>query len=161
MKRIVIISLAIVTIMACKKKEEPTPPGPNEWIVGYWEMTDLEVSGNITVGTTGIPVNGEGENFSGGYQLNADKSASYDASCDVILNIPGIGQQTIPYSRMGTCTWKLTNNATVLEVVESNGQTTIFPIKVITANILIVEQDSTFNMGGFSGTINYEVTLEK
>jgi len=161
MKRFIIFSLSLLVLAACKKKDEPATPGPNDWIVGYWEMTDLGVTGNINAGGTTIPINGDGENFSGGYQLNADKTATYDASCDVVLNIPGIGQQTIPYSRMGSGTWKLTSNNTVLEVQENTGQTTIFPIKVLTANILIVEQDSTINMAGFSGTISYEVTLEK
>lgn len=161
MKKLTYFFALTLVLLACKKEEDPTPAGPNEWIVGNWSMTDLEVAGNINLAGTAIPINGAGESFTGGYQFNSDKSTTFDAACDVVLNIPGIGEQTVPYGRVGSGTWKLTNNATVLEVIESNGQTTIFPIKVLTANILIVEQDSTFNMAGFSGTINYEVTLEK
>jgi hypothetical protein len=161
MRKLTLLLALFAVLLACKKEDKTAPPGPNEWLVGNWSITDLEVSGNIDFAGTVIPINGEGENFAGGFQFNNDKSAAFDATCDVLLNIPGLGQQTVPYGRVGTGTWKLTNNATILEVVESTGQTTIFPIKVLTANIMIVEQDSSFNMAGFSGSINYEVTLEK
>jgi len=160
MKKLIALSAALMLLAGCKK-ETPTPPGPNEWIIGYWQMTDLDVTGSVTVAGTAVPIIGQGENFSGGFQLNSDKSASYDATCDVALTITGFPPQSVPYSKIGSGTWKLTNNATVLEVQESNGQTTIFPIKVLTANIMIVEQDSTLNMGGLSGSLTYQVTLEK
>ncbi len=160
MKKIIALSLSILVLAACKKREDQ-PSGPDQFIVGYWEMTDLEVTGNLTVAGNPIPITGEGTNYSGGYNLKSDKTADYDASCDVVLNIPGIGQQSFPFERNGSGTWSLANNNTELRVVEGNGTTTIFPIKVLTENIMIVEQDSTFNMGAFSGSINYEVTLEK
>lgn len=160
MKKLIAFSAAILLFAGCKK-DTPAPPGPNEWIVGYWQMTDLDVTGSINVAGNALPIIGQGENFSGGFNLNANKTATYDAACDVALTIPGLPSQSVPYSMMGNGTWKLTNNATILEVLESTGQTTIFPIKVLTANIMIVEQDSTFNMAGVSGSLTYEVTLKK
>lgn len=161
MKNILIISVALLTVLACKKKEEPKPAGPEQWAVGYWTMTDLEVSGNVDIAGTPIPLSGEGKNYVGGFQLNSNKTGSFDFSCDIDLIIPGIGTQTIPYAQSGSGTWTLINNNTELEIKETGGPTTIYPIKVITETIMILEQDSTFNMGGFSGTLNYEVTLKK
>jgi hypothetical protein len=159
MKKFLTLCLIAFTLLACKKKEE-TPDGPAQWIVGYWMLNDLEVSGNITVAGTAIPVNGDGKNFAGGFNLKSDNSATYDASCDIELVIPGLGTQTIPFQQAGSGNWKLTTNNTKLEVTNGTS-TTVYPIKVLTNNIMILEQDSTFNMMGVSGTLNYEVTLMK
>ena len=79
----------------------------------------------------------------------------------MIMNIPGIGQQNFPFERIGSGTWSLTNNNSELRVEESDGSVTIFPIKVLTENLMIVEQDSAFTFMGASGNLEYEVTLEK
>lgn len=161
MKKYVFALSLIAALAACKKDEPVAEEGPEDWIVGYWAMTDLDVSGSLTGGGLTIPITGSGENYQGGYQLNANYSADYDASCDINIVIPGAGTQSFPFVRAGVGTWKLTNNNTVLEVEESTGQTSVFPIKVITKSLMILEQDSVINMAGFSGNISYEVTLEK
>ncbi len=159
MKRILAIGLTLLVLAACKKREENT--GPDQIIVGYWAMTDLELTGSLSLAGQQIPITGEGENYSGGYNIKSDNTADYDAACDVLMNIPGIGPQSFPFERTGSGTWSLTNNSTELRVVEGNGTVTIFPIKVLTENVMIIEQDSTFNLMGAAGSIEYEVTLEK
>lgn len=160
MKKLIAFSAAILLLTACKK-ETPAPPGPNEWIVGYWQMTDLEVSGNVTIGGNPLPLTGNGSNYTGGYQLNANKTANYDFSCDVELIIPVLGSFPLPFSQQGNGTWKLENSNKSLIVTDVNGQITTFPIKVLTENIMILEQDTVINMATVTGVINYEVTLEK
>ena len=163
MKRILLGLTIALAIVSCKKKTTTqTPDGPEQWIVGYWEMTDLEVSGSVDVGGNAVPLTGDGSNFVGGYQLNSDKTASYDFSCDLEIVIPVMGTFPIPFAQKGSGTWALKNSNKLLVVTNTtSGQVSEFPIKVITENIMILEQDSTFNMGGVSGTLNYEVTLEK
>jgi hypothetical protein len=159
MKKIVTLVSALFVLLACEKKEENETQQPV--IVGFWEMTDLELSGQITILGQTIPVNGEGDKYAGGFDIRADNSTVYDASCDVIVNIPGIEPQNFPFERMGSGTWSLTNDNSELRIVESNGQTTIFPIKALTANIMIIEQDTSFSFMGNGATFEYEVTLEK
>ena len=159
MKKFLLISVAFLALAACKK-DEPAP-GPNEWIVANWKMTDLEVTGNVTIAGNQVPLTGEGSNYQGGYTANADKTANFDFSCDVEVVIPLVGSFPFPYSEKGTGTWRFEDNNRTLIVTTAAGTVKVYPLKVLTENIMIIEQDSTFDMGGFSGKLNFEVTMEK
>lgn len=161
MKKLIAIAVVIFALTSCKKETPAPAPGPNEWIVGNWKMTDLEVSGTVNVAGNLLPLTGEGSNYQGGYTAKSDKTATFDFSCDIEVVVPVLGSFPFPYSETGTGTWRLEDNNKTLIVTTAAGTVKVYPLKVLTENIMIIEQDTLFDMMGFSGELNYEITMEK
>ena len=151
--------LMATVLFACKKKNEDGGSGGNtDPLVGNWRIDEIDIEGSTDLGGTTINFTGEGENMTGGYNVKADGTMTYDVSYDLVLNLTPLPSQSIPVSQSGSGTWQEVNDELI--IVDQNG-TTIYPIKVATANILILEQDTTINQGGIMADMELEITLRK
>ena len=158
MKKVLVLLLMAVVLFSCKKKNDDGGSAATDPLVGNWVIDEIDLTGNTNLGGTTINFTGEGQNMTGGYDVKADGTMTYDVSYDLVLNLTPLPPQTIPVTQSGSGTWKKENNNLIIN--DQNG-TTVYPIKVVTADILILDQDTTINQGGVMADLELEITLRK
>lgn len=159
MKKLLTFLLVATVVFACKKDDDNGGgSATTDPLVGNWVIDEIDMTGSTDFGGTPISFTGEGQNMTGGYNVKADGTLTYDVSYDLVLNLTPLPPQTIPVAQAGSGTWKNENNKLI--ITDQNG-TTIYPVKVATSNILILEQDTTINQSGILADLELEITLRK
>lgn len=157
MKKVMILALSVLFLAACKKKEKDGVKADS--LVGYWKLDEITFTGNTSFGGNNINFTGEGEDYEGGYYLNADGTMSYDTKYNLVANLTPLPPQSFPVDVSGSGTWKREGNTAII-LTDQNGTQTL-PIKAETAAILILKQDSTYNLMGQAAKLKLEITLRK
>lgn len=158
MKRTLIIALATLVIVACKKKDKTGPEPDN--LVGQWNLTEINFTGTAELAGTPITFSGEGSDYQGGYNLKADGTMSYDTKYTLNAEVPIVGTIPFPVDVQGSGTWKRVGNERI-ELTDENGIQN-FPIKAEGPNVLILQQDTTLAApGGSDARLKLEITLRR
>lgn len=127
MKKLILFSLIISSLMACRKDDDDDDSSSGNTfanrIVGTWDLTDVDYDfelPSIIPGTPATQITGSATNVTGSFVIAADPNTiSYDYTFDVSLN--GIG--TVPVNTQESGTWTLSNDETVIFLQLSDGST--------------------------------------
>ncbi len=157
MKKNLPLLLVVLVVFACKKKDDGGPAAVDP-LVGNWVIDEIDLTGSTVFSGTTINFTGEGANMVGGYNLKADGTMTYDTQYDLVINLTPLPSQTIPVDQSGSGTWKKEGNNLI--VTDQNGSQ-VYPIKVVSGDVLILEQDTVFNQGGISADVELEITMRK
>ena len=159
MKKAFLLLVLTVVIFSCKKDEDNGTPTFNEYIVGNWNVDDLEVKAKLDFQGTPITIDGESISTQGFYKFNSDKSFSYDWSSEVIFTIPLVFTDTMPIEQKGAGTYKIINDDQI-EMLE-NGATTTYDVKSKSPTLMIVEMMDKMDLDTIQVDIEAEVVLSK
>lgn len=156
MKKLIALSLAALVFVACKKKDKE-PEVDN--LVGQWNLTEINFTGFAELGGQTINLTGEGSDYSGGYNLKADGTMSYNTKYTLNVVVPIVGTFPFPVDVSGSGTWKRQGDEKII-ITDENG-TQEFPIKAEAAKVLILQQDTTLAAGGSPARLKLEITLRR
>ena len=159
MKKLFLLFALTVVIFSCKKDEDTGPPTFSEYIVGTWNVDDLEVKAKLDFQGTPITIDGESISTQGFYKFNSDKSFTYDWSSEVVFTIPLVFTDTIPVEQKGDGTYKVINDDQI-EMLE-NGATTTYDVKSKSPTLMIVEMTDQIKMDTVTVDLEVEVIMSK
>ncbi len=160
MKKVILLLALTVVVFSCKKETTSggTPTFP-EYIIGNWNVDDLEVKAQLDFNGTPITIDGESISTQGFYKFNSDKSFNYDWSSEVIFTIPLVFTDTVPVVQKGAGTYKIVNED-VIELTE-NGVTKDYDVKSKSPTLMIVKMNDTMVIDTITVKIDSEVVLSK
>lgn len=157
MKRLLVFSLALITIWSCSKDDD-NGSGPvtlteyEQRVIGTWDLTEVEYDGGYTTPLTPIttPFSGTGENVTGQFVLtfeNNVKRIQYNYGFDAKAPSPLGGEQVVPVGRQGVGTWAATPDGSALVITEEDLTT-----------VLLVESNEE-NTQQFNTTVTETVSI--
>ena len=155
MKKVLIIMLATLAIISCRKKDNGSDTGLGNIIEGKWFITDLEVDVNSPLGPLPTEVN----SVTGYYYFKSDKTFDYVTDADMELTIPLQGTIEIPYKVAGKGTYKVVGEEAI-ELTE-NGQTSTLGIVNATQNVIVGKTETVIDTMGFELEMEIDIVLEK
>ena len=159
MKKFATFALLILVLAACKKPEDDNSNEFSEYIVGQWNIDELEA--DITTDILGNPVQipAEAISLNGFYQFNSDQTFKYMVDTDMEIIIPGIGIDTIPYKDEQEGTYEIINDNDIR--LNSQGGSTIFEVKSKSPSTIIGDINEEIDTMALKLDLEIEMILRK
>ena len=160
MKKLGIVLLGLLIIASCRKPQDATTGNSlSDYIVGKWNVDELEV--DITADILGNPVQipAEAVNVNGYYNFKADKSYDFLIDTDMEVIIPGAGVDTIPYNDKGNGTYQVVSNEEVR--LTQDGRTSVIEIKSSSPSSIVAEMVEQIDTMTMSLDLEIDMVLKK
>ena len=165
MKKLLIFSLALLSLWSCKKDENNTPtntlpPGLTGRLIGDWELTGVYCKTSIPNPLNPLqPINVEGDATA----VSGDFVVSYNPN-KVVYNysfsisggpVPG----SFPVNQDGEATWSVISNDTKVLLEEADMDPVIYDVTTNEANLQVWETELPFTIPGVGITVTADIKL--
>ncbi len=163
MKKLVILSLAIIAWSGCRKEKNNTT-NPNtpltyeEKLVGNWDLDSIYYETEIPSLTGGpaTPVEDSGENVSGEFIITkGPNELSYNYTFTANVPTPVGGNINVPVSQEGDATWTVASDNSEIYLKSPEDESTVYEVVRNEDNLQEFKTVIDYNLQGF---INIEVT---